>query len=247
MSATAVGFAGARQALASSSDEASAHGRPISANAQGVLVDLSDCVGCRLCEYACKKAAEIDPGKLESYDDMSVFQAKRRPSPDAFTVVNAWEPAGTAATPPARPVYTKVNCLHCNHASCVSACIVGALTKAQSGAVVYDSWKCIGCRYCMVACPFQIPTYEYNNALTPQVRKCTFCETRTSKGELPACVEACPRQAMTYGKRSELLALAHEKITRNPGKYVDKVYGELEVGGTSWLYLSRFRMRRRVS
>lgn len=241
MSAAAVGLAGTRQALASS-EEGSEHGHPISPDAKGVLVDLGDCVGCRLCEYACKKAAGIDAGKLESYDDMSVFQAKRRPGPEAFTVVNAWEPAGgaggTTATSPAKPIYTKVNCFHCNHASCVSACIVGALTKEKSGAVVYDSWKCIGCRYCMVACPFQIPTYEYNNALTPQVRKCTFCEARTSKGELPACVKECPRQALTYGKRSDLIALAHEKIAKNPGKYINTVYGEHEAGGTAWLYLS---------
>ncbi len=239
MSAAAVGLAGARQALASS-EEGSGHGPPLSPDTKGVLVDLGDCVGCRLCEYACKKAAGIDAGKLESYDDMSVFRTKRRPSPEAFTVVNAWQPvAGAmAATSPAQPVYTKVNCFHCNHAACVSACIVGALTKEKSGAVAYDSWKCIGCRYCMVACPFQIPTYEYNNALTPQVRKCTLCEARTSNGELPACVKECPRQALTYGKRSELLVLAHEKIAKSPGKYVDKVYGEHEVGGTSWLYLS---------
>ena len=128
--------------------------------------------------------------------------------------------------------------MHCNHAACVSACIVGALTKEENGAVTYDAWKCIGCRYCMVACPFQIPTYEYDNVLTPQVRKCEFCEQRTSKGELPACVEECPRQAMTYGKRSDLLELAHEKIAEHPGRYVDHVYGEHEVGGTSWMYLS---------
>lgn len=239
MSAAAAGMCGARRALASEESHGSGHGPAISPDAKGVLVDLTDCVGCRLCEYACKQNAGFDPGKLESYDDQGVFVQKRRPSPDAFTVVNAWEPVpSAAATSPAKPVYTKVNCFHCGHASCVSACIVGALTKEESGAVVYDSWKCIGCRYCMVACPFQIPTYDYDNALTPQVRKCTFCENRTSKGEQPACVKECPRQAMTFGKRSELLALAHEKIKKNPGKYVDHVYGEHEVGGTSWLYLS---------
>jgi Ni/Fe-hydrogenase subunit HybB-like protein len=90
----------------------------------------------------------------------------------------------------------------------------------------------------MVACPFQIPAYSYHDVLTPQVRKCQFCYHRTTKGQLPACVEACPRQVMTFGKRKELIELAHERISKNPGKYLDHVYGEHEVGGTSWMYLS---------
>jgi ferredoxin len=121
----------------------------------------------------------------------------------------------------------------------VSACIVGALTKEKNGPVVYDAGKCIGCRYCMVACPFQVPAYEYQNALTPEVRKCTFCfETIKKEGGLPACAQICPREVMTFGKRSDLLELARWKMKSSPGKYVDHVYGEHEVGGTSWLYLA---------
>lgn len=199
----------------------------------GVLVDLTVCVGCRHCEHACKQANGIEPGNLESYDDQSVFRVRRRPAPDAFTVVNACTSDG------GHPVYVKTNCMHCNHAACVSACIVGALTKEENGAVVYDAWKCIGCRYCMVACPFQIPAYSYDDALTPEVRKCEFCFDRTGKGEMPACVEACPRQAMTFGKRKDLLQLAHqERLNAEPDRYVQHVYGEHEVGGTSWLYIS---------
>lgn len=200
---------------------------------KGVLVDLTMCVGCRLCEYACRESNGIETGPIESYDDQSVFAQERRPTPDAMTVVNAFEVEGLES-----PVYAKVNCLHCNEPACVSACIVGALTKEPCGAVVYDAWKCIGCRYCMVACPFQVPTYEYRDALTPRVRKCEFCTDRTREGKLPACVEACPRQALVYGKRDELLALAHERIANNPEQYTDHVYGEHEVGGTSWMYLS---------
>jgi Ni/Fe-hydrogenase subunit HybB-like protein/Fe-S-cluster-containing dehydrogenase component len=210
---------------------ASVHG-PDTDNVDGVLVDLSLCVGCRHCEYACKKNHDIDPGNLEDYDDTSVFTDKRRPAPDALTVINRW------SQPEGEPVHAKVNCMHCNHASCVSACIVGALEKQPDGSVTYDTWKCIGCRYCMVACPFQIPTYEYNDTLTPRVRKCDFCADRRGEGELPACVEACPREAMVYGKRAELLELAHERITEHPDRYVDHVYGEHEVGGTSWMYIS---------
>jgi Ni/Fe-hydrogenase subunit HybB-like protein/Fe-S-cluster-containing dehydrogenase component len=226
--------AGAGLSAASAAEAAA--GGPDTSQSMGVLVDLCNCVGCRLCEYACKQANGIDPGPLESYDDTSVFARPRRPEPDAFTIVNRWpgrEDDGDSA-----PVYAKVNCMHCNHASCVSACIVGALRKQPNGAVTYDAWKCIGCRYCMVACPFQIPAYEYDDPLTPRVRKCEFCVERTGSGAPPACVEACPRQAMTFGKRSELLHLAHQRIDDRPGRYVDHVYGEHEVGGTSWMYLS---------
>jgi Fe-S-cluster-containing dehydrogenase component len=136
-------------------------------------------------------------------------------------------------------VYVKANCLHCNDPACVSACLVGAFKKLDEGPVVYDAWKCMGCRYCMVACPFQIPTYEYDNVLTPQVRKCTLCanEGNPNKGGVPACVRTCPQEVMTYGKRSELLARAHQQIAQQPDVYRDHVYGEHEAGGTSWLYL----------
>ena len=127
----------------------------------GVLVDTTVCVGCRLCEHACKKANGIEPGDVASYDDTSVFARKRRPDPNSFTVVNRWD----NPKDPAKPVFVKLNCMHCNHAACVSACIVGALRKKEDGSVTYDAWKCIGCRYCMIACPFQLPAYEYEDAL----------------------------------------------------------------------------------
>lgn len=228
----------ARQALASAHAAASeTHGGHYTgpANPDGVLVDLSVCIGCRLCEHACKKANGIEPGSVESYDDQSIFKTKRRPEPDSFTVLNSWNVPQESSG----PVYAKLNCVHCNYSACVSACIVGALTKEENGAVTYDAWKCIGCRYCMVACPFQIPAYSYEDALTPQVRKCQFCHHRTIKGELPGCVEACPRQAMTFGKRNDLIAMAHARIEKDPDQYVDHVYGEHEVGGTSWMYISK--------
>jgi Ni/Fe-hydrogenase subunit HybB-like protein/Fe-S-cluster-containing dehydrogenase component len=203
------------------------------ADACGVLVDLRACIGCRRCEHACKQANGTEPGTLESYDDQSVFQNHRRPQPDSQTVVNAWQTSSGD-----KPVYAKINCLNCNRPACVSACIVGALQKQPSGAVTYDASKCIGCRYCMVACPFQIPSYEYDNALTPRVRKCSFCHDRLEKGERPACVAACPREVLTFGRRDELISLAHGKISARPDRYINHVYGEHEVGGTSWLYLS---------
>ncbi len=206
----------------------------------GVLVDLTLCVGCRHCEYECRKADGGREGNLSDYENHEVFADKRRPQPHDLTVVNAWDvpAARREAEWGDQPVYAKVNCLHCNHPACVSACIVGALRKQDNGAVTYDADKCIGCRYCMVACPFQIPTYEYDNALTPQVRKCQFCFDRTRENKLPACVEGCPTQALLFGKRKKLLEVAHRRIAEKPQQYVDHVYGEFEVGGTSWIYLS---------
>jgi len=202
---------------------------------KGVLVDIPNCIGCRKCEFACQETAGFDHPPIESFDDRSVFTEFRRPAPDSHTIVNRF----TNQYEPTQPLHVKVNCLHCNEPACVSACIVGAFRKQPSGAVTYDAWKCMGCRYCMVACPFQIPTYEYDNALTPQVRKCTLCEGKLEdNGGVPACVRICPNDCLTYGKRSELLRLARERIRANPGMYVDHVYGEHEAGGTSWLYLS---------
>lgn len=217
----------------SSANASTGHADANKGKGKGVLVDLTLCVGCRLCEYACKEANGIDPGTLASYDDKSVFVKQRRPTPDAYTVVNAHQPKSYAL-----PVYAKVNCLHCNHPACVSACIVGALQKQDNGAVTYDASKCIGCRYCMVACPFQIPTYDYDDVLTPEVRKCELCFKRAGAENKPACVESCPRQVMVCGERGELVKLAHERIAEHPDRYVNHVYGEHEVGGTAWMYLS---------
>jgi ferredoxin len=129
--------------------------------------------------------------------------------------------------------------MHCNDPACASACIVGALSKQENGAVHYDKGKCIGCRYCMIACPFQIPAYEYAQPLTPEVRKCTFCFDRISReGGRPGCADVCPVEAITFGRRNDLLQLARKKIADDPGRYIDRIYGEHEAGGTSWLYLA---------
>lgn len=207
----------------------------ISGDAVGVLVDIPNCVGCRKCEYACREAAGFAVPPIETFEDKSVFAQARRPEPHAYTVVNEYPNPHDES----KPLFAKVNCLHCVEPACASACLVGALRKQPNGPVIYEPSKCMGCRYCMVACPFQCPTYEYGNALTPQVRKCTLCADRIAKqGGVPACVNICPRECLIFGKRSELLALAHSKIQEHPDQYVDHVYGEHEVGGTSWLYLS---------
>lgn len=210
--------------------------KPASPDWFGVLVDTTVCIGCRKCEWACRDFNKLPNESPEAFEDKSVFEKMRRPDASSYTVVNQYE----NPEKPEKPYHVKVQCMHCNDAACVSACIVGAFTKDKAtGAVVYDPWKCIGCRYCMAACPFQIPAYEYDNTLTPQVRKCTFCFENLGKyGKKPACVEICPVETMTFGKRADLIQIAHERIERYPDRYVNHVFGEHELGGTSWLYLS---------
>lgn len=201
----------------------------------GVLVDTTKCIGCRKCEYACARANRPGGASVGEFNDMSVLDTPRRMKPDALTVVNRY----ANAADPARPAYVKVQCMHCLRPCCVSACIVGALHRESNGSVSYDASKCIGCRYCMLACPFEVPTYEYNNVFTPVVSKCTFCyDTMQARGEPPACVQICPTNCFIFAKRSELIKLAHAKIEAAPDTYYNHVYGETEAGGTSWLYLT---------
>ena len=227
--------AGISGALLLSKGEAEASRLQVNPDQYGVLVDATRCVGCRNCEKACNEINEDLPRKsAEWFKDETVFKDRRRMDSGAYTVVNRYE-----STTGGKPYFTKFQCMHCLYPACVSACIVGAFTREPSGAVIYDAWKCIGCRYCMAACPFQVPAYEFSNVLTPQVRKCTFCfEKRLSKGEVPACVESCPMEVMTFGKRTDLIMLGRERIRNNPERYVPHIYGEQEVGGTSWMYLS---------
>ena len=129
--------------------------------------------------------------------------------------------------------------MHCEDPGCLSSCFVDAYRKTKKGSVLYNPGVCVGCRYCMVACPFQIPAYEYNNPYTPQVRKCSFCFKRIAEeGKKPACVEICPNEALTFDTRHNLIDLAHGRIKQTPGKYFDHVYGEHEIGGTSWMYIA---------
>lgn len=206
----------------------------LSEDRMGVLVDTTACIGCRNCEWSCKKAHNLPTEPIEKYSDRSVFKHMRRPDVSALTVVNEYKNPQDANL----PINVKVQCMHCDHPACVSACIVGAFSKNENGAVTWDTKKCIGCRYCMVACPFQVPSFEYGKAINPEVKKCDFCYECTKIGKLPACVEICPVEALTYGSRTDLIKIARERIKRNPEKYVNYIYGEYEVGGTSWLYIA---------
>lgn len=203
-------------------------------NRYGVLVDTTHCIGCRRCEWACNEWNKLPNKPISSFEDKTVFEKIRRTHADTFTVVNRY-----IGSRDSKPIYVKKQCMHCEEPACVSACFVKAFMKTPEAAVIYDASVCVGCRYCMIVCPFDVPAYEYNEPLTPRVTKCTFCFDRISKeGGVPACVQICPTETLRFGKRSELIELAHERIRTNPRIYTNHVYGEHEVGGTSWLYLS---------
>jgi Fe-S-cluster-containing dehydrogenase component len=199
---------------------------PVDDALPGVLVDTTRCAGCRACEAACAEAND-NPAPAEKAD----LSVRRDTSQHVFTVINQAE--GTSG----EPRFGKKQCMHCLAPACASACPVRAMDKLPSGPVVYDPGKCMGCRYCMVACPFDIPKYEYERA-APRVRKCTFCSERQAQGLEPACTSVCPTGALTFGKRAALLDEAKRRIYAEGSTYLRRVYGEHEAGGTSWLYIS---------
>ena len=219
------GAAGAASLAGVSASAASAPG------SRAVLVDTTRCLGCRGCEAACSEANGL--AEPERPGDDRVFEARRTTSPEAFTVVNRARVGAANGD----PRYAKTQCLHCLDPACASACPVRALEKKPDGPVIYNRERCMGCRYCMVACPFGVPKYEYAKAV-PYVRKCTFCAGRLAKGLPPACTEACPSGALLFGEREALLEEARTRIYQNPQRYVRQIYGEREAGGTSWLYIS---------
>ncbi len=193
----------------------------------GVLVDTSRCIGCRSCEAACAEANNLPEPDI---DDDSVFEKVRPTSVTQWTVVNRFETDEGE-------IFVKKQCMHCNQAACVAACLVKAMEKRKIGPVTWNT-NCMGCRYCMVSCPFDIPKFEYNKAI-PKIQKCSLCWGRVKEGEQPACVEACPEDALTFGTRREIIEEANRRIYRNSGEYYPHIYGEHEVGGTGYLYLSK--------
>jgi formate dehydrogenase iron-sulfur subunit len=192
----------------------------------GVLVDTTRCVGCRSCEQAC---AEEHKMAVPDISDTSAFDKIRQTSERQWTVVNSYKTQKGE-------IFAKKQCMHCNQPGCVSACLVKAMEKRENGAVTWDT-NCMGCRFCMVSCPFDIPKFEYGSAV-PKIQKCSLCWERLNKGEKPTCVEACPAEALAFGTRRELIAEANKRIYQESGKYVSGIYGEHEVGGTGYLYLS---------
>jgi len=193
----------------------------------GVLVDTTRCIGCRQCEAAC---AEVNDLPAPDLNDEHIFDIKRVTSETQYTTVNRYQNKRG-------DIYVKTQCMHCNQPGCASACLVSAMEKTKEGPVIWKT-NCMGCRYCMIACPFDIPKFEYDKPV-PKIQKCTFCwENALKIGDMPACVKACPSEALIFGTRRELIEEANKRIYEHPDAYYHHIYGEHEVGGTSWLYLS---------
>lgn len=185
---------------------------------KALLYDATVCIGCKQCEQAC-----AEKNKLR-YDE--AVAAEEGQSDHKYTVVLT-----------KGDKFMRRLCMNCQEPACASVCPVGALQKTAAGPVTYDEGKCMGCRYCMVACPFGVPKYEWGKVL-PRVQKCTMCADRVAAGQKTACADICPTGATKFGERDELILEAQQRIRDNPGQYVDHVYGLTEVGGTSVLLLS---------
>ncbi len=191
-----------------------------------MLYDTTKCVGCKACQTACRDWNKTAP----EVDSSGIYDTPQDLSGDTWTLIQLYEEGPSWS-------FVKHQCMHCLDPACVAACPVAALQKSEEGPVTYDATRCFGCRYCMIACPFHIPKYQWDTN-APLIRKCTFCTDRMAQDMGPACVDACPTGALVWGNRGDLLADAHARIAENPDKYVDHVYGEHEAGGTLAIYLS---------
>jgi len=195
----------------------------------GILIDTTRCIGCRLCEKACAEVNYLPNPDISEKANQAVFKTKRDTSVIEYTVTNLYETEKGK-------VFVPWRCMHCNQPACHSACIVYALEKRETGHVTWDK-RCIGCRLCMMSCPFQIPKHTFQEPAAV-IQKCNLCYGRFLQGIVPGCVEACPTEALMFGTRRKLLEEGKRRIAQNPGRYINHIYGEFEVGGTSTMYLS---------
>lgn len=182
-------------------------------NTKAILIDIKRCIGCQSCERACQEIHGFPQEHPARLSDV------------ALTFVDQKQDK-----------FVRRMCLHCEEPACASACLVGALKKSALGPVTYDASKCMGCRYCMIACPQGVPKYQWSK-LAPYMKKCDMCVDRIKRGGQPACVEACPVQASVFGEREALLTEAWNRI-RNDKGYVPRIYGSEEFGGTSVMYVT---------
>lgn len=201
--------------------------KKVPADAIGLLYDSTKCVGCKACTVACKDANKLKADTRAS----KLYDAPDGLNDRAKTVIQLAKYGDDSA-------YVKKQCMHCIDPACVGACMLAALNKREYGAVTWDGSKCVGCRYCQMACPFNVPKFEWTS-IAPKIIKCELCSDRLALGKQPACTEVCPRKAVISGKYADLLDEAHRRLAANPNGYVQKVYGEHDLGGTQVLYLSK--------
>ncbi len=255
---------GALTALGSPKAEARAP-KTLSPQAVGLLYDATLCIGCKACEVACKEANDMPPVHDTAAEQVhgvsGVWDADNDLSSDTLNKIKVYTHGTAEVKDRAQNGYSfvKRNCMHCVDPDCVSACPVSALIKDPvTGIVKYNPDACIGCRYCQIACPFNIPKFEYDEAL-PEIVKCQMCAHKVEDGGLPACCEACPTGASLFGPVEALQAEAHRRLSLTPGErqeypvhslasgdtrettvasYYPHIYGETESGGTQYMLLA---------
>jgi Fe-S-cluster-containing dehydrogenase component len=203
-------------------------GKQAPAGAVGLLYDASKCVGCKACVSACAQANDTPP-------DTRADGLHQAPSDLNWTTRNIIKLYKTAD----ERSYVKKQCMQCLDPACAAACMFHGLTKDEkTGIISWNGVKCVGCRYCEVACPFGVASFQWDG-YNPKIVKCQLCDHRLAKGQQPGCTSVCPTGAVIFGKREDLLKEAKKRIAANPGKYYEnRVYGEHDGGGTQSLILS---------
>ena len=192
---------------------------------QGMLYDSTRCIGCRACERVCARTHDLPEPK-----DELKLGVVRKTNESQRSVINNYNTSKGE-------VFGRKLCMHCNEPACTAACLTQAMYKTKEGPVIWRGDKCMGCRYCMVSCPFDIPKFEFHSA-NPKIQKCDLCYDRIKSGKIPACAEACPGDALTFGTRRELIADARKRIADNPKDYYNQIFGEEVAGGTGVMFLS---------
>ncbi|MBD3853225.1 MAG: hydrogenase 2 operon protein HybA [Acidobacteria bacterium] len=218
--------AGAGAAVSAATTAEASSVRPTAPpDAVGMLYDATLCIGCRACVTACKTANNM-PGNL--YDPPNDLNGETK------NIIKLYEEDGEKS-------YMKQQCMHCIDPGCVNACMIGAFKKREFGIVTWDKDRCIGCRYCQVACPYNIPKFQWDTPV-PEIVKCELCNHMLARGEEPGCVQACPKEAVIYGTYEELLADARQRVADHPERYypagAPQIFGDTEGGGTQVLYLA---------
>ena len=226
--------------------------------ALGILFDSTLCVGCNACMTSCKEANNMPPDFAEGQD---IWDQPVDLSPNTLNIIKKFT-NGTGETKDAEVdgyAFIKRQCLHCIDPSCVTACPVSALLKDKNtGIVTYNKNACIGCRYCQVACPYNIPKFDFDH-IYPVIVKCQLCDHLIAEGKVSACCSACPTGASLFGKVADLNVETRRRLQMVPGtiyeypvtsidsgvthsypapEYIPHVYGEDELGGTQVMYMS---------